>query len=519
MDPNLPRLPLPVHYKAKASVSVEQLLNRFKNNFSTLKFKSSRSVLSNLDLSASDSTISLPLLVKRRRSVPRGRLHGTLISRSGGSLFGDHLREEREESGESEEDTKAQMVRLTSILKVLRDSAESDEAQSADDALEADNREVKKNKLQSILHVLRENTPGSSSESGDNLDEFTESTDGNYCFPPTDDGTFSTLDRRVRKKKQHRDSSLNPCKSLRPKSDSFNAIPTLRSSLSCRGHSKVPTFSFLEEMHKSVQLQTQRESSVEDLTSMDDDEKSDASYAEHYRLVDDCHSDSEQEPLATKGEESSHAHLVSPPQEAVAMATAKPSDCTCYPVEVSLHRISIVDVDKEEVEREKSKKTKSLPSPNRNASRYRSLKLNLSSTPEVIRRKKFQGRSKSLGDMDDLESEEELILVRSPMTPGAELDRGSRDDLDVVEPYPRAEDRVDEEDAMIRERDDERRESLTVSSLDFSQQPRMSSRQVSTLVRVDEKEERGEKVSGKGDWNMSKWRSLDNLLTGTLPRK
>lgn len=538
VDPNLPTLPLPVHYKAKSHISMEQLLSRFKSNFSTLKFKSSRSMTSSFDLSSSDSTVSLPALMKRRRSVPKGRLNTTQLVRSGSTTSGyqyEDCSQQGENGDKAEEDTKAQMMRLASIINVLKESAENDDAQSIDGALDStedSNSEVKKNKLQSILRVLRDDTPGSSSESGDNFEECTESTDGNqlsYLTPPTmeDDGSFSTLDRRTRKRRQQRTATLNPDVSLRPKSDSFNSIPTLRSSLSSRGRSKVPTFSFLEEMNNSVQLHTQKESSTEDLDSMDDDERSDASLAEHYRIVDECQSDNEQEPhppslsssslLVQKGVESNHIHHTSLPPATVAMTSAKPSDCSCYPAEVSLHRINIVDVDREKIER---RKTFSMPSPDKR--RNRSMALNLTTTPELKCRQVAKGRSKSLGDMEDLESEEELILVRSPMTPGGELDRGSRDDLDVVVPFPSGEQRTDSNDRGIHEErdeedtDDAKRDSCAVSSLDFSELPR--TRQVS-IVHVNDKEEKGEKVGVKGDWNMSKWRSLDNLLTGSLPRK
>ena len=519
-DPNLPTLPPPIHYKSKSHASVEQLLSKFKSNFATLKFKSSRSVLSNLDLSASDSTLSLPLAVmKRRRSAPRGRLLRTQNSRpdSSGYQYAESLQEgEMYSSIESEEETKAQMMRLASILKVLKDTAESEDAQSAGDALEAENQATKKNKLHSILQVLRDDTMPESK--GDNTRDPIESTDGSHLHLPVsstapfDDGTFSTLDRRVRKRKPRSDQPS------RPKSDSFNTIPNLRNSLSGRGKSKVPTYSFLEEMQSSVQLQTQQESSIEDIDSMDDDERSDLSFAEHYRLVDEGQSDSEQEPPPSAQTLKGVEYNIDPcasllPTVDMATPSSKHSDCTCYPVEVSLHRINVVDVDREEIEREKRRKTTSLPSPSKKPSRP--LALNLAATMEMSQALSAKARSKSLGDMDDLESEEELIMVRSPMTPGDELEGGSRDFLDVVEPFPRVGERMERDDGASHVQGEARKDSLTVSSLDFSEQPRP--RQVS-MVRINDKEEKGEK-SSKGEKNMSKWKSLDNLLTGSLPRK
>lgn len=515
-DPNLPKPPPPVHYKAKSHASVEQLLNKFKSNFATLKFKSSRSVLSNLDLSASDSTLSLPLAVmKRRRSVPRGRLLRTQNSRpdSSGYQYAESLQEGDLYSNiESEEETKAQMIRLASILKVLKDTAESEDSLSAGEALEAENQATKKNKLHSILQVLRDETPPESM--GDNSTDLepTESTDGSHLHVPAsstapfDDGTFSTLDRRVRKKKPR------PDQPSRPKSDSFNTIPNLRNSLSGSGKSKVPTYSFLEEMQGSVKLQTQQESITEDIDSLDDDERSDLSFAEHYRLIDEGQSDSEQEPPPSVA-----ACNVDPcasllPTVDMTTTSSKPSDCTYYPVEVSLHRINVVDVDRERIEREKRRKSASLPSPAKKPSRP--LALSLATTMEVTQALGGKARSRSLGDMDELESEEELIMVRSPMTPGGELDGGSGDFLDVVEPFLRRE-RVEREDGAAPIQREARGDSLTVSSLDFSEQPRP--RQVS-MVRINDKEEKEEKTS-KGDKNISKWKSLDNLLTGSLPRR
>lgn len=489
-------------------------------------------MMSSLDLSASDSTVSLPLaIMKRRRSVPRGRLQTTGVQ---DSLYADNLQGDGECSGtRAEDDTKAQMARLAKMLKVLKDSAESDDAQSADDALDTtDNKELKKNKLQSILRVLREDTSCSSSDSGDNLEDSNESTDGNHLCPitPSDDGTFSTLDRRVRRRRQHQSSTRNSAKSLRPKSDSFNMIPTLRGSLNGRKGSMIPTFSFLEEMQGSIQLSTQRESSMEDLDSMDDDERSDATFAEHYRLIDDGQSDNEQEPRQPTlpqvliGEES-HLH-VDPCLSLVPTATskeplAKPSDYTRYPVEVSLHRINVVDVDRENMERESKRKARSMPYPPKSHKKSLAMNLDLSTTPEVKSSKSIQGRSKSLGDMDDIESEEEIILVRSPMTPRGELDGGSIDHLDMVVPFPEGNGRIGEDfsetnedidDVAIHIEEKEREESFTVSSLDFSEHPRPRN---ASMVRVNDKEERGEKSGNK---NMSKWRSLDNLLTGSLPR-
>jgi hypothetical protein len=515
-DPNLPTPPPPIHYKSKSHVSVEQLLNKFKNNFATLKFKSSRSVLSNIDLSASDSTLSLPLAVmKRRRSVPRGRLLRTQNSRPNSSGY-QYAESPQEEDGyvNSEEETKAQVMRLASILKVLKDTAESEDSLSAGEALEAENQATKKNKLHSILQVLRNETPSESTGDISKDLEPTESTDGSHLHLPAsstapfDDGTFSTLDRRVRKKKQRSDQPS------RPKSDSFNTIPSLRNSLSGSGKSKVPTYSFLEEMQGSVQLQTQQESTTEDIDSLDDDEKSDLSFAEHYRLIDEGQSDSEQEPppsiQAVEYGVDPCASL--PPTVNMTATSSKRSDCTYYPVEVSLHRINVVDVDREMVEREKRRKAASLPSPARKPSRP--LAINLATTMETTQALSAKVRSRSLGDMDELESEEELIMVRCPMTPGGELDGGSGDFLDMIEPFPRGE-RVERDDGAALIHREARGDSLTVSSLDFSEQPRP--RQVS-MVRINDKEEKGEKTS-KGDKNISKWKSLDNLLTGSLPRK
>ncbi len=516
-DPNLPTPPPPIHYKSKSHASVEQLLNKFKNNFATLKFKSSRSVLSNIDLSASDSTLSLPLAVmKRRRSVPRGRLLRTQNSRPNSSGY-QYAESPQEEDGygniNSEEESKAQMMRLASILKVLKDTAESEDSLSAGEALEAENQAIKKNKLHSILQVLRNETPPESTGDISKDLESTESTDGSHLHLPAsstapfDDGTFSTLDRRVRKKKQRSDQPS------RPKSDSFNTIPSLRNSLSGSGKSKVPTYSFLEEMQVSVQLQTQRESSTEDINSLDDDERSDLSFAEHYRLIDEGQSDSEQEPPPSIQAMEYGVDPCAPLQPTVDMTatSSKRSDCTYYPVEVSLHRINVVDVDRERVEREKRRKAASLPSPAKKPSRP--LALSLATTMEMTHAK---ARSRSLGDMDELESEEELIMVRSPMTPGGELDGGSRDFLDMIEPFPRGE-RVERDNGAAPIHREARGDSLTVSSLDFSEQPRP--RQVS-MIRINDREEKGEKTS-KGDKNIhvSKWKSLDNLLTGSLPRK
>lgn len=524
-DPNLPSLPPPMHYKSKSHPSVEQLLNKFKSNFATLKFKSSRSVLSNLDLSASDSTLSLPLaIMKRRRSVPRDRLLRTQNSRpdSSGYQYDEGFKERDVYSSiESEEETKAQMVRLASILKVLKDTAESEDSLSAGEALEAENQATRKNKLHSILQVLRDETPPESTGDNSRGLEPIESTDGGHLHLPVsstapfDDGTYSTLDRRVRKRKPRTDQPS------RPKSDSFNSIPNLRNSLSSRGKSKVPTYSFLEEMKSSVQLQTQRESlaEAEDINSLDDDERSDLSFAEHYRLIDEGQSDSEHEPpppaQTLTGVEYDKvdpcASLL--PTMDVTTASSKPSDCTYYPAEVSLHRINVVDVDREKREREKRRKAASLPSPAKKPSRP--LALNLATTLEMSELLSAKARSKSLGDMDELESEEELIMVRSPMTPGGELDGGSGDFLDVVEPFPREGERMERDDGAALIQREARGDSTTVSSLDFSEQPRP--RQVS-MVRIGDKEERAEK-SSKGDKNMSKWKSLDNLLTGSLPRR
>ena len=531
-DPNLPNLPPPIHYKTKGHAAVEHLLNRFKSNFTTLKFKSSRSMMSSLDLSSSDSTLSLPLAVaKRRRSAPRTRLHRIHKSRPGsyGLQYEDTFQAEAEADGSDE--TKAQMMmKLATILKVLKDSAENDEAQSADDTvLDAIEETTKKNKLQSILQVLRDDTPNSSSESGDNLDDSIDSTDGDHqSSMPVEDGTFSTLDRQVRKRKQQQNSTLGFVKPhSRPKSDSFNMIPNLRSSLSARGTNKVPTFSFFEGMQGSVQLQTQRESSVEELDSMDDDEKSDATFAEHYRLVDENQSDNEQEPPPPepKGEESNQTSLSgSLPRATTAAKSSRPSDWTCYPAEISLHRISVVDVDREKEEREKGRKVMTLPSPQTNLNK-RFLAPSLACTPENNLTKSAKLRSKSLGDMDDLESEEELILVRSPMTPGNELDGMSRDSLECEEvvPFSKVEERVndDEEDTFMQ--DEARRGSFAISSLDFLDQPRSPAKEVS-LVRVGDKEDNqdGEEKGSKGDGDkntVSKWRSLDNLLSGSLTRK
>ncbi len=136
----------------------------------------------------------------------------------------------------------------------------------------------------------------------------------------------------------------------------------------------------------------------------------------HYKLVDSCQSEDELE-KSTK----------SSPNNSL-----KANDFFSYSAEISLHKISVEDVDKKQ---EAKKKCCTLP--NEHSSQQKSpifLPIRGASEKRPLKSPK-QYRSKSVGDIEQLGSEDELFIVRSHhATNSTHMESSYTDNLEVVEP-------------------------------------------------------------------------------------
>lgn len=234
----------------------------------------------------------------------------------------------------------------------------------------------KRNRLsKAVLRVLREDSADDlSSDSGDNLDDGP---------PPT------TLNRRSiawlqSRKQDHEHNNLDG----RPKSDTFQAIPRLRESLNAGKINKVSTYAF-DDRSPKMNRKTGQTHNLEQHSRM----SSEGSNIVPRHKVVDTRSQAEEE---------------SPSQQDVKFSSPV---CKHYsvPVEISVHRISVKDVDEPpEIE------------PSRTKSFDVSMKGKKAEELVIFQQKMLapqtKPRSRSLGDADALESDDEVLLVRTPVT-------------------------------------------------------------------------------------------------------
>lgn len=292
----------------------------------------------------------------------------------------------------------AKLAKLHSILNVLRESEDRSDAEvseqrpkrpeflsvfdpgnGTDDHTKTLPSGVKKRKKRSklskaVLRVLHEGSADLSSDSGDNLE------DG----PPS-----STLNRQSEAWLQARkyDHSDN-----RPRSDSFQAIPSLRQSLNAGRINKVSTYTFDEHSPKKHPPPGHIHNLKHKVSSEGSSAVPGQSHVtSHYTVVD----------TRSQMEEDSPSQ-----QDAIYSSPV----CKHYsvPVEISVHRISVKDVDEPpEIEIGRAKSF--------DVGMKRKEAQELLAFKQKMLTREDKPRSRSMGDAYLLESDDEVLLVRTPV--------------------------------------------------------------------------------------------------------
>ena len=424
-----------------------------------------------IDLSSSKngSTSSLPSM-RRRRSIPGKKRHrdrfGSMprkhLLRLGKSQEAVHQKPTpAENSTTSVREESQRLSKLINILHVLR--REDSCLESSIDAIDSHPaEEERKARLQTILTVLKEPEASESSP--------VDSPDAGYLQVPTEDSDFSTLDRRNRKRspkpaagaaskpshepqgtengrssfsiphlaiatseelddearsiqssnpKSHSlplqdsaageelqsshpkpDSELGEAQStegspaIDPKIGSFSVIPGLRGSLNAgKTLHKVSVYSFLSESDGARDsLNSQEEVRLSAHTS--------SGQQQHYQLVDEYQTDDELEDKTddTKTAPSDSSSSMHASKKNHTVVTRTDSDCSCYSVNINI-----------------GKQEETAPTTNR----FSQASLNppaLQLADRSIRVSKKR-KSRSVGDILDLDSDDEVPFEQSPEPP------------------------------------------------------------------------------------------------------
>ncbi len=252
-----------------------------------------------------------------------------------------------------------------SFIRSLEDDTKQPEEVQLKSCLKESCRQKK---ISSLLNVLREELVDSESTSRTKVrhgQSFIECTEGTAEIEH-----LTTLDRRLRHKQA---ATISSEKQTRKKS----GVRENENSF----------FEELEKMmdHEKFGLQSAFE-------NKDNPQKEQL----HYKLVDSYQSEDELDKPTTKSSPSRHA---------------KVDDFSSYTAEVSLHKISVEDVD-----RKKEVKKKSCTLPNEQSSQKKTqVFLPVRGGPDKRPLKPPKTyRSKSVGDIEKLGSEEEVFIVRSP---------------------------------------------------------------------------------------------------------
>ncbi len=349
VDPNLPPLPAPVHYKSlqtlwqgtehlltflkqKVSSGQAQALSYFRQHTKRQKAPSQRS-----GARSSGQTPGLPV-VRRHLSLPtkEGKNQSSGNKRSSGefSLPDMDSKEVRIGSNGGSLSPK-RSARLAAILAVLQ-SDQQFEGSEEDDELSPS---FSQTKLSAILEVLKDDPPP------------VDSPDIGYLLPesPEDDREFSTLDRRVRRRPAGEKGHENE------RNESFRFIPDLKDSLNAGRKKPFIIYSFRNEERtreqegpetedrspdhwKTPSRENSEEGVLYALDEQSESEKSPLSPSPpqlHYKLYD-CQDGNEEE-----------AFLVDAAPKASSLprrkwvheghrAASNTADCGVYPAEVSL---------------------------------------------------------------------------------------------------------------------------------------------------------------------------------------
>ena len=415
LDPNLPALPTPVHYKQHKN-HVEQILSKLKLKAWSLGSISAGNVKASSSVSGELQDVGVATL-RGPRSSKKGKQQER-YSRE----FLEMLESKLEETGQSSlarhTINEAKLAKLRSIVDVLRDTAGDTDDTSDTDSVRpteqqdqtipefikvfdtnrkpsdtADAKTIKKRRKRSKpskkagLRALLENSPDISSDSGDNLDD-----DG----PPS-----SSLNKTSMAWLQSRKMEAHS----RPLSDSFHTIPRLRESLNAGKMNRVSNYTFDNQSPEKLRSQSVS-TSADDYSSIATKPKAQDRSHVTSKGGDSCEGPSDIQHYKVMDNRSSNAEEDSPVQS----DPKYPSPvCKYYsvPVEISLHRINIVDVDKlpeMEIARSRSFGTKE----------GAGAKLPLQTDENTVTMG-IHLRSRSLGELDNLESDDEVLVVRAPV--------------------------------------------------------------------------------------------------------
>lgn len=341
-------------------------------------------------------------LTEFRFGTASGGKHGRKVKSAYKSDILDALQSEVDTDLARHTINEAKLAKLHSILNVLREKEDSSDAEVSErqperpaflSVFDAGNpadsytktlpNAVKKRKKRNrvskaVLRVLREDSADLSSDSGDNLD------DG----PPS-----STLNRRSMAwllARKHDKNSLD----ARPRSDSFQKIPRLRESLNAGKINTVSTYAFADHSPKKLlpsggthKLEQQSRASSEGRSTV----PRQSHMTSHYKVMD------------TR----SQVEDDSPSQQDTKYSSPV---CKYYsvPVEISVHRISVKDVD--ELPEIEIGRTKSF-----DVSMKKTEAQELVTFQQRMLTQQDKPRSLSLGDAELLESDDEVLLVRTPV--------------------------------------------------------------------------------------------------------
>ena len=444
----------------------------------------------------------------------------------------DALKSEMESDLARHTINEAKLAKLHSILNVLRndkeDSSDPDIVEPTENQEQAPKRpeflrvfdtadanaqtlpsnhrrRKRKNKVsKAVLRVLHEDLAAGdlSSDSGDNLDDSGPSS--------------STLNRQSVEWLHSRQGKFEPQGSdVRPRSDSFQTIPKLRDSLNAGKVNKVTNYAF--DSPKKRPLSRDVGHVTGERGHVNGENGRVANERGHGTSIDLQHSDD------TSGrDEDAQFHYTVMDEDSPLQQDAKYASPVCkhysVPVQISVHRISVKDVD-EPLEIEPGRTMSFNVAPTRDADVLASIRPSRLSERD-------KPRSRSLGDMDLLGSDDEVLLVRAPVADHTPTDGGDHHRSDTKSPSSPME--MSSLDFTTRRVGDER------SSLPVDMHKRLSCyvggaerrkerNRLSCFVDGAGKEGRrdsGDVATSRRSWldrvnrneSMQKSRSLDNLI-------
>ena len=446
LDPNIASLPKPVHYKQQRSLhSMEQILNKFKQkavnlaNLKTSNIKSSTSMSAGFpELSSDSSHKGITSVLKKDQK----RIHKV----KPGSQFFQIL---QSEMGDMSRHTinEAKLAKLNGILNVLRDTANEDDTDTAEpqtpefisvfETKESDGKEHvherkrrKKTKAsKSMLDVLHEDT-AISSDSGDNLNDDSEM----VPYTPLNKQSLAWLEFQKQNPGYGKDYGRGTGRRQRPRSDSFQTIPRLRESLNAGKLNKVFNYTFddqsspnyldqdspdnVESSLDRKQRTSEHNKRPDHLTTKEEGQNHVTSkYNKHHD-----HVTSQEEKNHTCSEENVHYKVMDTKcqvgEDEIDSPSTHSATSNCYPVpvELSLHRINVMDVDKPKEEKPSALRTFSFDPRSSLVDWNRGLASDKFQYPEGSddTSLRMKPRSKSLDDVDEIKSNDEVLIVRAP---------------------------------------------------------------------------------------------------------